>query len=396
MIQASVFNLGRVCLGMIAASGSIAEITADEPAPAPVVERPDGARAAKDPVTVRVATYNVSLYGDREGGVADRIAGGGDDQACRLAAVIRTVRPDVMLINEIDYDAEGRLAELFNDEYLNASEGCVSSAIEDASSAKEPIDFPHRYVAATNTGEPSGMDLNDDGDTDDPQDAHGFGRYPGQYGFAIFSRHPIDVSRIRTFQRFRWSDLPEAKRPGVADRFSDPDERWRKLRLSSKNHIDVPIRIGDQTLHLLASHPTPPVFDGPEDRNGRRNADEIRFWSLYLDGSGTLVDDAGVAGGLPEDRSFVIAGDLNSDPNRGDSIRAVIAELLSHRRVSDPRPTGANGVDTAPFNGGMRVDYVLPGGVEVERAGVFDNPIHADWITATDHRLVWVDIRLRD
>ena len=54
------------------------------------------------------------------------------------------------------------------------------------------------------------------------------------------------------------------------------------FRLSSKSHWDVPIRIGRETVHFLVSHPTPPVFDGPEDRNGTRNHDEIRFWADYV------------------------------------------------------------------------------------------------------------------
>jgi hypothetical protein len=47
----------------------------------------------------------------------------------------------------------------------------------------------------------------------------------------------------------------------------DPEE-LEVFRLSSKSHWDVPIVIGRKTVHFLVSHPTPPVFDGPEDRNG--------------------------------------------------------------------------------------------------------------------------------
>ncbi len=83
-----------------------------------------------------------------------------------------------------------------------------------------------------------------------------------------------------------WSRMPDAIRPVDPD--SDKpyydDETWNSLRLSSKNHIDVPIVIDKQTVHVLACHPTPPVFDGPEDRNGCRNHDEIRFWIDYLAG----------------------------------------------------------------------------------------------------------------
>lgn len=56
------------------------------------------------------------------------------------------------------------------------------------------------------------------------------------------------------------------------------------LRLSSKSHWDLPDYVGDRVVHVLAAHPTPPVFDGPEDRNGLRNADEIRFWADYVAG----------------------------------------------------------------------------------------------------------------
>ena len=67
------------------------------------------------------------------------------------------------------------------------------------------------------------------------------------------------------------------------------------LRLSSKTHVDVPVATSAGTLHILASHPTPPVFDGPEDRNGRRNHDEIRLFADYVDPdrSAYLVDDRG-------------------------------------------------------------------------------------------------------
>ena len=59
-------------------------------------------------------------------------------------------------------------------------------------------------------------------------------------------------------------------------------EELNVFRLSSKSHWDVPIRIGRKTVHFLTSHPTPPVFDGPEDRNGTRNADEIRLFADYV------------------------------------------------------------------------------------------------------------------
>jgi len=95
------------------------------------------------------------------------------------------------------------------------------------------------------------------------------------------------------------------------------------VRLSSKSHWDVPIDFYGRTVHFLVSHPTPPVLDGPEDRNGRRNFDEIRFWVDYLRpgrAARYIYDDAGVTGGLQAGAPFVIAGDQNSDPLDGDSV----------------------------------------------------------------------------
>ena len=74
---------------------------------------------------------------------------------------------------------------------------------------------------------------------DGPGDAHGFGAFPGQYGLAILSRHPIVTAEVRTFRTLRWSAMPGALRP---DGFY-ADAVWSSLRLSSKTHCDVPIRV---------------------------------------------------------------------------------------------------------------------------------------------------------
>ena len=103
-------------------------------------------------------------------------------------------------------------------------------------------------------------------------DAYGFGAYPGQFGMAVFSRYPIDPTRIRTFQKFLWKDMPgrAAGRPGdagAADWYSPAE--LAVFRLTSKSHWDVPVMVGSKAMHFLFSHPTPPVFDGPEDATGR-------------------------------------------------------------------------------------------------------------------------------
>jgi hypothetical protein len=241
----------------------------------------------------------------------------------------------------------------------------------------------------------------------------------------VLSRFPIDTSSARTFRRFLWRDMPGALRPVNPDGSPYyPDETWNRLRLSSKSHWDLPLKIDGRIVHLLASHPTPPAFDGPEDRNGRRNHDEIRLWADYIDParSAYLVDDTGQRGGLAENALFVIAGDLNADPVDGGSRDNAILQLLDHPRVDSdcqPRSDGAvqasrqqgqandshrgdPAMDTADFSdarvGNMRADYVLPSvGMELIDCGVFwpmeDAPGYRA-STFSDHRLVWIDVRL--
>jgi endonuclease/exonuclease/phosphatase family metal-dependent hydrolase len=347
------------------------------------------------PTQVRVATFNIFELGTAKLDERDTAGAPANPQVLAAAEIIRAVRPDILLLNEIDA-APGDpslAARRFAAEFLDAG--------------PDAIRYPFVYAAASNTGELSGYDLNHDGVVATPADlgtrAHGddswgFGTYPGQYGMAILSRYPIDTAGIRTFRLFLWKDLPGAHLP----------EGWyggevlARFRLSSKSHWDVPVVIGDDTLHLLASHPTPPVFDGPEDRNGRRNYDEVGFWKHYLDGSGAIRDDRGTPGGLRRGLAFVILGDLNAPPDQTESHYGdgpAIAQLLGDRRIQDPPQI--TGRPTAFFRAGTRADYVLPStAIRVLDGGVVwpdstsDPAGAARAARASDHRLVWLDLAL--
>lgn len=371
---------------------------------------------------LRVATYNASLYSDDAAGLIRRLESG-DPPARKIAAVLQRVRPDLVLLNEFDYDDAQRGADLFQQRYLQVAQPGGGEALR----------YPYRYLAPVNTGVPSGLDLDGNGTVggdgrERGNDAWGYGLHPGQYGMLVLSRYPIDSAAVRTFQRLRWSTMPGAMRPvDPASRGSHySDAVWKQLRLPSKSHWDVPVRTPLGTLHFLVSHPTPPVFDGPEDRNGARNADEIRLWREYLspgrpssDALRWLCDDRGRCGGLAADARFVIAGDLNNDPADGDGQHEAIVELLEHPRVvryATPRSAGA--VDTAasyaqsgirhrgspahatgdfgPKVGTLRLDYVLPSvGFNVAGSGVFWPPQgdpDAAIADGSDHHLVWVDL----
>ena len=368
------------------------------------------------PEPVRFATFNASLNRFNAGDLVSDLSTPDNAQAKVIAEIIQRTRPEVLLINEFDFAPAA--VDLFRDNYLEASQN-----------GADPISYPYSFIAPSNTGIPSGHDLNNDGFVGGPDDAFGFGFFPGQFGMVVYSQYPIVGAR--TFQNFLWRDMPGALLPvdpSTGEGWYSPEE-LDVFRLNSKSHWDVEIEIGRKQVHFLVSHPTPPVFDGPEDRNGTRNHDEIRFWADYVipSRSGYIYDDLGVSGGIERGEPFVIAGDQNSDPLDGDSIPGSIQQLLDHPLINDKMtPSSTGGVwasetqgganethlsdpahDTADFSdiapGNLRADYVLPskqlrivdsavfwpaeGEPFFELTGTFPFP-------SSDHRLVWVDVMI--
>lgn len=364
---------------------------------------------------LRVATFNASLNRPEEGELLRDLESGKDEQIRAVAEVIQINNPDVILLNEFDHDEDGAGIELFRRNYLEVGQN-----------GRTPVYYPYAFSAPVNTGVPSELDLDADGTVGGPGDAWGFGEFPGQYGMVVFSRHPILTEQARTFQKLRWADMPSNLLP---TEFYGT-EAAAALRLSSKSHWDVPVQIGSDTLHVLAAHPTPPSFDGPEKRNQRRNSDEIRLWADYLSPgqrSQWIVDDAGAHGGLAPSEPFVILGDYNSDPVDGDSWPGAIDQLLDHPRVRDTAPTSAGAVEAAELQGGanaehagearydtadfaddapgnLRVDYVLPAKtLQVVSSAVYwpeqgtpgSELTGEDPFPTSDHRLVRADLQIR-
>ena len=395
-----------------------------------------GAAAAQE---LRVVTYNASLNRTTAGALIADLSTPHNVQAQKVAEILQRLDADVVLINEFDYDAMGQAARLFRQNYLAVSQG-----------GQRPLHYPHVFTAPSNTGVATGLDLDNNGyafatfaeyqaavaAANLPaflagvfygNDSRGFGEFPGQYGMVVYSKYPILQNRVRTFRDFLWKDMPGALLPvdPVTQQPWYTSQELAVLPLSSKSHWDVPIRIDGRVVHVLAAHPTPPVFDGAEDRNGRRNHDEIRFWADYVTPfrGGYIRDDQGRRGGLGLLERFVIVGDYNADPLDGDSVAAAIDQLLANWLVDDcAPPTSAGGpeaallqgganaghrgdaaLDTADFAdnapGNLRVDYVLPSRLGLRHVnGAVFWPVLADplslLVTASDHRPVYADFRL--
>jgi len=321
--------------------------------------------------TYRIATYAAPLSRDGPGLLLRDIQSGDDPQIAAIREIIARISPDVLLLTDFDYDLDGVALGAFADSFVPR--------------------YPHSFAMRPNAGMATGLDLDGNGRLGDARDAQGYGRFAGDGGMAILSRYPIDAARVTDLSETLWKDLPGATLPVAAGAPFPSAAAQDILRLSSTGHWIVPISLPDgPPLSLLAFSATPPVFDGPEDMNGLRNRDELLMWDVVLKG-----------GFGPAPDGFVLAGNANLDPQKGEGFSQAMAAFLNNPRLQDPLPNQdtADWPDDGP--GRLRVSYVLPAiDWTVTGAGVFwpepDDPDRAllgdDGQAAGPHRLVWVEI----
>lgn len=325
---------------------------------------------------LRIATYNAELTRVGPGVLLRDITGGDDPQVEAVLAVLAAVDADVLLMTGIDYDM-----------------GSVA-----ARALAGRAGYAHVLALRPNTGVATGLDLDGNGRLGEARDAMGYGRFAGAAGMAVLSRYPVLEEQARDFSGLLWADLPGAMLPGDMT----PEVRAVQL-LSTSGHWEVPVQTPGGVLRLLAWYATPPVFDGPEDRNGRRNHDEAAFWLRLFDGTLPMP---------PPEVPFVLLGQSNLDPADGEGVPGAMRALLSHPTLRDPAPRGTSGrveagqtgdpaLDTALYDkiGGLRVEVVLPSaGLDVRGAGVLwppdTDPFAAVLAAASRHRPVWVDVSL--
>ncbi len=302
---------------------------------------------------LRIATWHADLSRKGPGLLLRDIDKGTDPDIVAIVQGIVTMDAEVLLLSDIDHDLHLVALTALRDRLAEAG-----------------ADYPHLFALRPNGGRPTGLDLDGDRRLGGPRDAQGFGYFNGQGGLAILSRLPVDTHAVTDLSGLLWRDVPFS-------RMLPEDTGTDVQRLSSAAHWNVPVLLpGGGALHLLVFHATTPVFDGPEDRNGRRNADEVQIWQHYLDGA---------LGLSAPDRRFLLLGNANLDPVRGEGLHDVMRSLLSDPRLRDP----AVGTDTAnwptPGPGPMRVSYALPS-VDLGVVGA------GQGTAVGAHRPVWLDI----
>ena len=229
--------------------------------------------------TIRFFTYNTAISDNvgaidakaGEVGLLTRSPPSVDTKfLINVACIIQMARPDVMLLQEYNYenDANGnqdmnatlQSVSDFQKNYLLANLtrwGCDAEPLQEV--------YAHVFVADVNTGVPYGCKNT----RENP--CQGFAWFPGQYGMVFLSKYAIKRDAVRTFQKFLWKDMPNAFTPRIPNASLGfppyySDEWFATMRLSSKTHWDIPIVVPaaggntNELVHILAARKSLIVF----------------------------------------------------------------------------------------------------------------------------------------
>ncbi|WP_246849667.1 endonuclease/exonuclease/phosphatase family protein [Rubellimicrobium arenae] len=335
---------------------------------------------------MRLATWGADLSRAGPGLLLRDLLKGEDPAIAGVISTLAAVRPDILLLTDMDWDGDGAALSSLADRL-----------------AEQGLAYPYRMALPSNAGLASGLDLDGDGRLGGPGDAQGYGHFAGEGGLALLSRWPL--GEMRDLSGLLWRDLPGARLPRMDGHPFPSDAAQAIQRLSSSGHWIVPVETPAGRVTLLAWSATPPIHDGPERRNSLRNADELAVWLRLLDGD---------LGPVPE--GAVVIGNANLDPMDGAGLRDDMLKVLADPRLQDPLPrsegaradadpgqVGDPALDTVDWPGGsegpgnLRVTYILPAatwhvigsGVVWPRPG---EPLAEAVQAAGPHRLVWVEL----
>lgn len=355
----------------------------------------DGGSGGQPSPSVRVAQYNISLLGSVK-------LKTDNPQVAAAADVIARFDPDIIAINEIAFDLTG----------VDPEPGTFSDGMQNGALLAEKLNAvtpgaPYEFHVLT-FGNSGVLWEGYDAANHDPYFAERGNGGVGQFNYAVLSRYPILEDDARVIVDVAWDSLPGHVGPtmqadiGVAIPPGYP--------IFAKGLVIVPIDVDGRVLHLVMNHPFPPIN---QPVNPYRHHDELLAMKLLLDGDLPGVEP------LPADARFVIAGDLNVDPDDGDALPGTIEQLFDHPLVVASQPNDGHGTfgntpeqntqaSACPANDGpdpstdrqLQLDYLMPSttiGPPLATGMFFPDPVAepADWqlaCMASDHFLLWADL----
>lgn len=375
----------------------------------------DAGTADAGPVqfTVRFGHYNIKELS------TDKLVNEDDDQVNSAVQVIARFSPDIIDINEIQYDIRNTPTRGLPGAPSSSTYGDFGDEAQNGQRLADRVAAADPSVTYTETM----MFLGNSGFYWEHDDLNsysyvlrGWGEWKGRFATAVLSRYPILHDQVRVIADFAWEDMPGNLISRMHDEIGLDVPSGFPLFEKSLNI--VPIEIHGQVIYLVLLHPTasPAELD---QINPYRNHDELVALNLFINGELPGVE------ALPDDAKFIISGDLNADPDPedGDGLSGPIQDLLANPRITVHFAHGAGTRgrhgEYNTYLGGcgnddgetvanprthmqMQLDYQLPSialGAPVDNGVFFPNFEYArhDFdlaCHASDHRFVWADYAL--
>lgn len=371
-------------------------------------EAPAG--SAPTPGTWRIAQFNLRELS------TDKIVATSHPQVDAAAKIVARFHPDVVCLNEMQFDianvptsgmpgAKSAKPGTFSTAESNATRIAARIAAENP----EAI-YPYALITVGNSGFAWSGPRPSTEPGSDWYSLRGWGEYRGRFNTIVLSKFPIVTDQVRIITDVAWDAIPKNS---IAQMKTDTGlDVPAGYPVFEKSLNVIPLDIHGKTTYLVMSHPTAPAF---WSINPYRHEDELRALALFLDGQLPGVES------VPQGSPFVLIGDLNADPEEGDSRPGAIARVLAHDRLEPWFPEGAGTMGKNPtFNTyvsgcgkgdgssvgdpssrfQMQIDYILPS-KEIGRAqgGAVFFPNRAESqedfdlaCRASDHMFLYVDL----
>ena len=138
---------------------------------------------------LRIATYDVEMTRAGPGLLLRDLLRGDDPVVAAAVQATVALKADVLVLTSFDYDLDQVALDAFAGQLALLGQP-----------------YPYRFSLRPNTGVPTGLDLDGDGELGGPRDAQGYGRFSGEGGMAVLSRLPIRTGEVRDFSGFLRSE----------------------------------------------------------------------------------------------------------------------------------------------------------------------------------------------
>ncbi len=313
--------------------------------------------------TIKVFHYNIKELDSTKIKKARKLQSA---QVKYSSEIIERYSPDIISINEIQYDKEevptsdfttrgknlkvlGKLSKLkkMNYSFHEANTGMNSKPGLDGNYILKPTSEERKNFA----------------------DAVNFGMFPGQYSTGGIFKYPIKSEKI--IKGLKWRDFnPNINLSKYRD--ANGNKLPRDMELFDKNFSDITLDVNGKELHVILLHTVPAFgFGNKLTPNFERNHDQLEFLKWYLTGKSKFSFNIKVKP-LRKNTLFIAMGDWNVDPsskNPGGKIIKQLGKLFQYAPGNNEKTYVGQSFGKSAYS--AQLDYILVSNkIRVLKSGV--------------------------